>query len=219
MGILSRNIPIQKGASAILFIDVQHYNVYPNGGQYQKEGLNVKEAKDKYHYFFDTLHSTALPNMIKLQQAIRDAKIEPLYTVMESLTIDGRDRSLDYKISGFNIPKDSPDGKVADEIKPIGDEMVFKKSSSSPFISTSIHYILGNLGVKSLIICGLLSDQCISSAVRDACDLGYLVTLVTDACTTYSKERHEQSIGHIKGYCRQMTADQLLSEIKMLSKE
>ena len=34
--------------------------------------------------------------------------IEVTYTVIESLTADGRDRSLDYKITGFNVPKGSP---------------------------------------------------------------------------------------------------------------
>ena len=36
--------------------------------------------------------------------------------------------------------------------------------------------------------------------VRDACDRGYLVTLVSDACTTESAERHEQSLLGIRGY-------------------
>lgn len=213
---LSRDIPIQKGASALLFIDVQYYNVYPDGRQYQAEGLDAEEARKKYAYFFDTLHEAVLPNMTKLQQTARDEGVELLYTVMESLTADGRDRSLDYKISGFHIPKGSSDGKVVDEIKPLDDEIVLKKSSSSPFISTNLHYILGNLGVKYLIICGLLSDQCISSAVRDACDLGYLVTLVTDACTTYSSERHVQSLDHIGGYCRQVATQELLAEMSSL---
>ncbi len=119
---------------------------------------------------------------------------------MQSLTYDGRDRGLDYKISGFNIAKGSKDAKIAKEIKPINDEIIFKKSSSSPFISTNLHYILGNLDVKYLVVCGLLSDQCISSTVRDA-------------CTTYSKERHLQSIDHIKGYCRQVTTKELLEEL------
>lgn len=35
------------------------------------------------------------------------------------------------------------------------------------------------------------TDQCVEHAVRDACDLGYLVTLVTDACATYSEQRHQ----------------------------
>jgi ureidoacrylate peracid hydrolase len=64
-----------------------------------------------------------------------------------------------------------------------------------------------------LVIAGLLTDQCVESAVRDACDLGYLVTLVTDACATLSQERHEGTLRAIKGYCRQRTTDQLLAEL------
>jgi hypothetical protein len=55
--------------------------------------------------------------------------------------------------------------------------------------------------------------QCVESGVRDACDLGYLVTLVIDACTTSSAERHEQSLLGIRGYCRQRTTDALVAEI------
>ena len=61
--------------------------------------------------------------------------------------------------------------------------------------------------MRSLIVAGIMTDQCVESAVRDACDLGYLVTLVTDACTTDSAERHEQSLIGIRGYCRQRTTD------------
>jgi ureidoacrylate peracid hydrolase len=139
-----------------------------------------------------------------------------MYTVIESLTNDGRDRSLDYKITGFNVPRGSWDAQVLDEIKPMEDEIVFPKTSSSVFISTNIHYILGNLGIDFLIISGMLTDQCISSAVRDACDLGYLVTLITDACATFSQERHETSLSHIKGYCRQRITDEFLAELERL---
>jgi ureidoacrylate peracid hydrolase len=124
----------------------------------------------------------ALPNMQRLQAACRAAGIEVIYTVIESLTRDGRDRSLDYKITGFHVPKGSWDAKVLDGIAPGDDEIVLPKTSSSVFISTNIDYVLRNLGVRQLAVAGLVTDQCIESAVRDACDLGYLVTLVTDAC-------------------------------------
>jgi ureidoacrylate peracid hydrolase len=81
------------------------------------------------------------------------------------------------------------------------------------FISTNIHYVLGNLGVKQVIIAGALTDQCVDSAVRDACDLGYLVTLVTDACATQSLVRHETALANNAGYCRQITTQALLAEI------
>lgn len=216
MNNLSREIPIVPRNSALLYIDVQNYNARSDGGEYRDEGLSPAEAETKYDYFFKRLEKVALPNMRRLQKACRQKKIEVLYTVIESLTADGRDRSLDYKITGFNVPKDSSDARVLDVIKPIDDEIVFPKTSSSVFISTNIHYILGNLGVDFLIISGLLTDQCISSAVRDACDLGYLVTLVTDACATHTRQRHETSLDHIKGYCRQRTSGEFLAELAQI---
>ena len=213
---LSREIPIDPQRAALLFIDVQNYNARADGGEYTAEGLTPAEAEEKYDYYFQRLKDVAIPNMQRLQAACRQKGIEVLYTTIESLTRDGRDRSLDYKITGFNVPKGSWDARVLDTIKPLDDEIVFPKTSSSVFISTNIHYILGNLGVEFLIISGLLTDQCISSAVRDACDLGYLVTLVTDACATHTRQRHETSIDHIKGYCRQRTTDEFLAELAQI---
>ena len=102
-----------------------------------------------------------------------------MYTVIQSLTRDGRDRGLDYKISGFHVPPGCWDAQVLDEINPGGDEIVLPKSSSSVFSSTVLHTILGNMGITQLILCGCVTDQCVEHTVRDACDLGYLVTLVT----------------------------------------
>ena len=169
---------------------------------------------EKYGWFFDMLNVTVIPNMQRIQYAARNAGVEVMYTTIESLTRDGRDRSLDYKITGFNVPKGSWDGKVIDQILPREDEIIFPKSSSSVFVSTHIDYVLRNLGVKQLVISGLITDQCVESAVRDACDLGYLVTQVTDACLTYSQARHDNSINTIRGYCRQVTTEALVAELK-----
>jgi ureidoacrylate peracid hydrolase len=105
---------------------------------------------------------------------------------------------------------------VLEEIASAEDEMIFRKTSSSVFVSTNIDYVLRNLGVRSLIVAAMMTDQCVESAVRDACDLGYLVTLVTDACLTDSAERHEQSLIGIRGYCCQRTTGELLAEIEHL---
>ena len=213
---LSREIPIDIQRSALLFIDVQNYNARADGGEYKEKGYSPAKAVAEYGYFFRELKEVVIPNMQRLQRACRQKNIEVVYTVIESLTRDGRDRSLDYKITGFNVPKGSWDARVLEEIQPLDDEIIFPKTSSSVFISTNIHYILGNLGIDFLIVSGLLTDQCISSAVRDACDLGYLVTLITDACTTFTQQRHETSLSHIKGYCRQRTTEEFLSELEKL---
>jgi ureidoacrylate peracid hydrolase len=212
---LSREIEIEPAHTALLFVDVQNYNCTWSGGEYAH--LSESERQDRYGYFFRTLQDSALPNMARLQQACRRARIEVLYTLIESLTADGRDRSLDYKITGFNVPRGSVDAQMVDELAPLGDEIVFPKTSSSVFISTNIDYVLRNLGTRFLIIAGCLTDQCVDSAVRDACDLGYLVTVPTDACVTLSPERHDWSLRNNRGYCRQRTTQQLLDEIARLT--
>jgi len=210
---LSRDVALVARRSALLFIDVQNYTM-EDGGEYA--GMDPSAVAEKYGYFFRRMRQVALPNMQKLQAACRAAKIEVMYTVIASLTQDGRDLSLDYKISGLFCPIGSRDAMVMDEIAPRSDEIVLTKTSSSVFISTNLHYVLGNLGIKQLVIAGALTDQCVDSAVRDACDLGYLVTLVTDSCATQSAERHETSLRNNAGYCRQMTTAALVAEIEEL---
>lgn len=208
---LSRDVPLVPENSALLFVDVQNFSANRKGAEFKD--LPDAEFAEKYGWFFETLNATVIPNMQRIQRAARKAGVEVMYTTIESLTRDGRDRSLDYKITGFNVPKGSWDGKVIDQIAPGEDEIVLPKSSSSVFISTHIDYVLRNLGVRQLVISGLITDQCVESAIRDACDLGYLVTQVTDACLTYSQARHDNSISTIKGYCRQVTTQALIAEL------
>ena len=201
---LSREVPIDPVHAALLIIDVQNYC--------------IGEKAEVSEYFRQSFRETVLPNIRRLQLMCRRDGIEAVYSVIENMTQDGRDRSLDYKISGIDVAHGSWDAEIVDEIVPGDDEMVFRKTSSNVFISTNIDYVLRNLVVRSLMVTGLMTDQCVESAVRDACDLGYLVTLVTDACTTKTAERHEQSLIGLRGYCRQRTTEELVTEIETVAR-
>jgi ureidoacrylate peracid hydrolase len=211
----SREVEIEPAHTTLLYVDVQNYNCIPEGGEYAHLDAAIRD--ERYGGFFRTMRETAVPNMAALQRACRRGGIEVMYTVVESLTADGRDRSLDYKITGFHVPKGSADARVIDALEPAADEIVIPKTSSSVFISTNIDYVLRNLGTRYLIIAGVLTDQCVDSSVRDACDLGYLVTVPTDACATLTTERHEWSLRNNRGYCRQIRTRDLLAEIARLT--
>ena len=210
----TRDVAIDPAHAALIFIDVQNYAT-------EREAVDFKALTEsesaKYDYYFQRLTDVALPNMQAVQKAARAVKVEVIYAVIENLTADGRDRGLDYKISGINVAKGSWEARVSDAVAPGDDEIILKKNSSSVFISTNIDYLLRSLGVRQVILCGLLTDQCVESAVRDACDLGYLVTLVPDACATYTAERQEASVRAIKGYCRQMSTQALVAELAALA--
>lgn len=207
----TRDVPTLPERAAVLFIDVQNFSAHREGGEFKD--MSDEDVATKFGWFFEQIEKQTLANMARLQAKCRSVGIEVMYAVIESLTKDGRDRSLDYRITGFNVPKGSWDAQVHDAIKPLEDEIVFAKTSSNVFVSTNIDYVLRNLGVRQIVISGFITDQCISSAVRDACDLGYLVTLVSDACATYSQNRHDDAIESLAGYCRQMTTEEICEEL------
>jgi ureidoacrylate peracid hydrolase len=207
----TRDLPVVPAHTALLFIDVQNFCAIPEGGEWAS--IPPDQLQSTMGYFFAEMSERVIPNMQRLQAACRAAEIEVMYTIIRNLTKDGRDRSLDYKITGFNVAPDSWDGQVIDAIKPGDDEIVLPKTSSDVFHSTNIDYILRNLETRHLVISGIVTDQCIEGAVRSACDKGYLVTLITDACATYNQERHDNSLRAIKGYCRQRTTAEFVAEI------
>ncbi|MBN8890769.1 MAG: cysteine hydrolase [Rhodospirillales bacterium] len=207
----TRDVPVVPAHTTLLFVDVQNYCARPDGAEFAAMSPEAREAR--LGWFFREMEARVLPNMQRLQAGCRAAGIEVMYTLIRNLTRDGRDRSLDYKITGFSVPPDSWDGQVLDAIAPGPDEIVIPKTSSNVFVSTNIDYVLRNLGTRHLVISGIVTDQCVDGAVRTACDLGYLVTLVTDACATYSQERHDATLRANQGYCRQRTTEAFLAEI------
>jgi nicotinamidase-related amidase len=198
---LTRDRPIEPRRTALLLVDVQNWVV------------NDRQAAIRPE-FDAAVRVTALPNMVKLVEACRRARVEVLYTVMENLTRDGRDRSLDYKLSGISIEKGSWDAKVLDAVAPAEDEIVLPKTSSSVFNSTNIDYLLRNLGIEELVVAGFLTDQCIDHTVKDAADRGYYVTCIRDACMANTQARHEAALACFAGYCRMATTVELLELIE-----
>jgi ureidoacrylate peracid hydrolase len=64
------------------------------------------------------------------------------------------------------------------------------------------------------MVMGIVTDQCVETAVRDGCDRGFMMTLVDDACATFSEQRHKEALIGFKGYCRIRTTDQVIEELQ-----
>ena len=201
----SYDFTLQPGNSALLVVDLQRG--FCERPLCESLGFSASE------HYWDRLEKTVLPNAASLVQAARGAGIEVLYTVIEALTRDGRDRSLDHKRSDFLIPKGSEGAAVMPVIAPLGDEMVLPKTASGIFNATNIEYLLRNLGVERLAIFGVYTNQCVESAVRDAADRGFLVTMVADACATKSAEQEAASLTVMKGYARIAETAAVIAEL------
>ena len=203
----SRELPFERGNSGMLVIDMQNLCAL------RGEGEDRQNPAPPDDYYYSRLEQLVVPNIRKLIKEFRRCGIEVIYTVIQSLTKDGRDRSLDHKLSGYNVPKNSPDGQVIDALAPTDDEIVLPKTASGVFNSTSIEYVLRNIGIERLAVVGVYTNQCVESAVRDAADRGFLVTLVEDACATRTPEAHAASINNLRGYARILKTADLLAQI------
>ena len=189
----TRDAPYRRRETALLFVDLQEIFCRP--------GLDPTHSDmTADHYYFRRLSETAIPNQVALLEAARAAGIPVLHTIIEALTQDGCDISLDHRLSNIFVPKGLPEGRPIRELAPIDNEIVLPKSSSGVFNSTAIDYVLRNMNIRYLIVAGVVTDQCVDMAVRDACDKGYMVSVAADACATYTEERHDTALKAFGGY-------------------
>ncbi len=74
--------------------------------------------------------------------------------------------------------------EINDIVEPAPDEEVFIKEEVNSFLGTGLTRHIENLGVDTLVICGMQTQMCVEAAVRAGSDFGYYVILLHDACAT-----------------------------------
>ena len=76
---------------------------------------------------------------------------------------------------------------------------VIDKPGRSAFAHTELELMLRNKGVRNLVICGVTTDVCVHSTMREANDRGFDCLLVADACAAGTEELHEWALDSVKG--------------------
>lgn len=205
---------LEKHKTALLVIDLQYLDAARGHGLF----ADLEQSPipiESHDYYFDRLENMVLPNVRKLQDCFRAHNMEVIHTRIQSLTRDGRDRGPGHKRLGLHAAPGSQDAEFVDLVAPIGDEIIINKTASGVFNSTNIEYILRNLGITGLFIVGVYSNECVSTAVRDACDRGFYVTVMEDAIATVTPELQNATVTTVKDrYARVMTTAEAIAEIE-----
>jgi nicotinamidase-related amidase len=203
--------------TALLVIDVQNtYLERPD-----RASLSPEEQKryDAWTPFHDRMHSIVIPRSQALLQSFRKAGIECIFARIACHTKNGRDRSLSQKMPGWNnllLPKDELPSQVIPELAPVNDEIVITKTTDSALTGSNLRLILTNLGIKTVVCCGIFTDQCVSSTVRSLADESFNVVVVEDCCAAGSDELHVKELEIINMiYCHVMSAEELTSIMKL----
>jgi len=209
---VTRSLELHK--TALLCIDMQYLDAAPGLGVFADiEASGVPpEAQE---YYFDRLKYTVLPNVRRLQDAFRARGLEVIHTRIQSLTQDGRDRSPGHKRLGLHAAPGSREAQFLEAVTPQENEIIINKTASGVFNSTNIAYILRNLEINGLFVVGVYSNECVSTAIRDACDLGFYVTLISDGCATVTPELQRATMITMKDrYARVLNTAEAIQEIQ-----
>ena len=197
--------------SALIIIDMQYYDAHPDYGVAKKvkEAGNFKILK----HLFQRL-PMVIGNIKRLQKACRENGIEVIFVKIQSYTQDGRDLSPGYKQKGLMCPPGSREAQILDELKPVGDEIVLNKLSTSAFTSTAIDPILRSMGITKLLVSGVNTNYCVETFIRDAYDRGYQVVLLEDCCATVVEKHHDVTCEEMNDiFCKVRSTDQVISAI------
>lgn len=92
---------------------------------------------------------------------------------------------------------DDPASQIVTALTPLATEPVVVKSSVDPFIGTALLNMLLGHGITHVAISGVATNLAVESAVRHAGDSGLQVTVIEDACASFSPAAHEFSTGTI----------------------
>lgn len=187
------SICIDSGATALIMIDMQRDFLEP-GGFGASLGNDV------------TLLRTAIEPCKKLLAFARRLKMLVVHT-REGHRPDLSDApaaKLERGRPGRRIGDAGPMGRIlirgepghdfAPDLYPGPDEPIVDKPGKGAFYATDLHALLQNRHIENLIVCGVTTEVCVHTTVREANDRGYRCIVPGDCCASYFADFHEVAL-------------------------
>lgn len=85
-----------------------------------------------------------------------------------------------------------------DELQPLPGEAIIDKPGKGAFYATDLHDTLRQFGTEQLIVCGVTTEVCVQSTIREANDRGYDCLLVEDCTASYYPQFRQATIEMIR---------------------
>jgi len=99
---------------------------------------------------------------------------------------------------GRILIRGEPGHDIIPELYPIAGEPVIDKPGKGAFCQTDLELMLRNRGIETLLVCGVTTEVCVNTTVREANDRGFRCIVIGDCCASYFPEFHEMGLAMIK---------------------
>jgi nicotinamidase-related amidase len=95
---------------------------------------------------------------------------------------------------GRILVRGEPGHGIIPELAPTEGELVIDKPGKGAFYNTELQDKLAGSGIENLLVCGVTTEVCVHTTVREANDRGYRCVVMSDACGSYFPEFHEMGL-------------------------
>jgi biuret amidohydrolase len=104
----------------------------------------------------------------------------------------------DFGAMGRLLVRGEAGHDIIPELYPLAGEPVVDKPGKGAFFATDLNTILKNRGVKQLIVCGVTTEVCVNTSVREANDRGFDCLVLEDCVGSYFPEFQDMGLKMIK---------------------
>jgi biuret amidohydrolase len=99
---------------------------------------------------------------------------------------------------GRILVRGEPGHDIIPELYPVAGEPVIDKPGKGAFYQTDLDLMLRNRGMDTLFVCGVTTEVCVNTTIREANDRGYRCIAVSDGCASYFPEFHDMGLKMVK---------------------
>ena len=99
---------------------------------------------------------------------------------------------------GRILIRGEPGHDIIPELYPAAGEPVIDKPGKGAFYQTDLELMLKNRGIETLFVCGVTTEVCVNTTVREANDRGFRCVVLSDCCASYFPEFHDMGLKMIK---------------------
>ena len=191
-----------------------------------QKGDLVKDPTSEYgikypyivEYWNKRIADFVLPNTSKLISFFRELGLPVIYTRNGAITQSGKEMAerlrIKTKLKKASRYRGIDAYEIAEEIRPVEDELVIDKLTSGAFNFSILDHALRNMGVEDVVMTGILTDMCVLGTARVASEIGYNSMICEDACATLTQRAHVDALMvHARCFGRVETADDIIIEL------
>jgi nicotinamidase-related amidase len=190
-------IDLDWTATALLIIDMQRDFLEP-GGFGESLGNDVSQL------------ARAVKPIAAVLNAARDSGMLVVHTREGHLPdlSDAPPAKIDRGAPRLRIGDPGPMGRILirgeaghdiiPALYPLDGEIVIDKPGKGAFYATELGETLQKYGIENLLLCGVTTEVCVNTTVREANDRGYRCVVLADGCASYFPEFHEMGLKMIK---------------------